>query len=260
MDIPVVTRSWQQAWPPQMTLDQKLKRDEGTYVDFGAGSRYLRQGLVIASHRVLWDAITCPCLKYLLLSPKSSYCILSHVFFLVIRKCSVWQKMCLAWSNNFSGFLQLIRMSKTLLFMFDPMIYGHGHVVPCYVVVISSVLIGYMWYLFQYSSWFSLQVRQFYDCPISTSVRKILNVSIKSNNTKLPQNIGRWPLWVGLWYLNDYVHLFCKQFDYISRFVNCYVSVKHDSHEHIKAETKRAPFPRQHFQMHFFKYKCTNCT
>ena len=32
----------------------------------------LRQGLVIASHRILWDAITYPCLRYLLLASKSS--------------------------------------------------------------------------------------------------------------------------------------------------------------------------------------------
>ena len=46
---------------------------EGLYEDFGARSRYLRQGYVIASHRILWDAITYPCLRYLLLAPKSSY-------------------------------------------------------------------------------------------------------------------------------------------------------------------------------------------
>ena len=36
-------------------------------------SRYLRHGLVIASHSILWDVITYPCLRYLLLVPKSSY-------------------------------------------------------------------------------------------------------------------------------------------------------------------------------------------
>ena len=40
--------------------------------DFFARSRYLRQGLVITSHNKLWDAITYPCLRYLLLAKKSS--------------------------------------------------------------------------------------------------------------------------------------------------------------------------------------------
>ena len=43
------------------------------YMDFGARSRYLRQRWVIASHSILWDAIIYPCLRYLLLAPKSSY-------------------------------------------------------------------------------------------------------------------------------------------------------------------------------------------
>ena len=43
------------------------------YEDFGARSRYIRQGEVIASHRILWDAINNPCLRYLLLEPKSPY-------------------------------------------------------------------------------------------------------------------------------------------------------------------------------------------
>ena len=40
--------------------------------DIGARSRYLRQGWVIASHSILWDAITNHYLRYLLLAPKSS--------------------------------------------------------------------------------------------------------------------------------------------------------------------------------------------
>ena len=43
------------------------------YEDFGARSRYFRQGKVIPSHSTLWDAITNPCLRYLLLVPKSSH-------------------------------------------------------------------------------------------------------------------------------------------------------------------------------------------
>ena len=39
----------------------------------GARTRYLRQGEVIAPHRILWFGITYPCLRYLLLAPKSSY-------------------------------------------------------------------------------------------------------------------------------------------------------------------------------------------
>ena len=33
--------------------------------DLGTRIRYLRQGYIIASHRILWDAITYPCLRYL---------------------------------------------------------------------------------------------------------------------------------------------------------------------------------------------------
>ena len=44
-----------------------------TYEDFGARSRYLRLGKVIASYRILWDAITYPRLRYLLLAPQSSF-------------------------------------------------------------------------------------------------------------------------------------------------------------------------------------------
>ena len=44
-----------------------------SYVDFVARSRYLKQGYVIASHSILWDAITYPCLRYLLLATKSLY-------------------------------------------------------------------------------------------------------------------------------------------------------------------------------------------
>ena len=44
------------------------------YEDFGARSRYLRQGWVIASHSILWDAIAMPgTLRHLLMAPKSSY-------------------------------------------------------------------------------------------------------------------------------------------------------------------------------------------
>ena len=43
------------------------------YKDFGGRSRYLSCGWVIASHSVLWDANTHPCLIYLLLVPKFSY-------------------------------------------------------------------------------------------------------------------------------------------------------------------------------------------
>ena len=43
------------------------------YEDFGARGRYLRQGQVITSHSILWDPITCPCLRNMLLAPKSSY-------------------------------------------------------------------------------------------------------------------------------------------------------------------------------------------
>ena len=47
---------------------------EPIYEDIGARSRYLKQGQVIASHRILWDAITYSCLGYLLLAWKSLLC------------------------------------------------------------------------------------------------------------------------------------------------------------------------------------------
>ena len=37
-------------------------------VDFVARSMYLRHGWLTASHSILWDAITYPCLRYLLLA------------------------------------------------------------------------------------------------------------------------------------------------------------------------------------------------
>ena len=44
-----------------------------SYEDFVARSRYLNQGYVITSHGKMWDVITYPCLRYLLLATKSSY-------------------------------------------------------------------------------------------------------------------------------------------------------------------------------------------
>ena len=38
--------------------------------DFGVRSRYVRHERVIASHGILWYAITCLCLRHLLLAPK----------------------------------------------------------------------------------------------------------------------------------------------------------------------------------------------
>ena len=48
-------------------------RDRKRSQDFGARSRYLRQGYVITSHSKPWDAITYPYLRYLLLTQKSPY-------------------------------------------------------------------------------------------------------------------------------------------------------------------------------------------
>ena len=48
------------------------------YEDFGARSRYLRQLKVIANHSSLWDAITYPWLRYLLLATTSSYIYIYH--------------------------------------------------------------------------------------------------------------------------------------------------------------------------------------
>ena len=39
--------------------------------DFGARSKYPRHGCIITSHSMMWDVITHPCLRYLLLAYKS---------------------------------------------------------------------------------------------------------------------------------------------------------------------------------------------
>ena len=49
-----------------------------SYNDFGARSRYLRHGYVTTLHCILWDVITYPCPRYLLLAPKSSYIKMYH--------------------------------------------------------------------------------------------------------------------------------------------------------------------------------------
>ena len=41
--------------------------------DLGIRNIYLRQRHLIASHSILWDAITYPSLRYLLVAPKSPY-------------------------------------------------------------------------------------------------------------------------------------------------------------------------------------------
>ena len=60
---------------PQTTLTLSRKRSTGLSVAFVARSRYPGQGWIIPSHRILWDAITFPCLTEMLVFPatKSSY-------------------------------------------------------------------------------------------------------------------------------------------------------------------------------------------
>ena len=43
-----------------------------SFADFGARSRYLKQGYVIASHGIMWDEIPYLCMRYPLPAPKSS--------------------------------------------------------------------------------------------------------------------------------------------------------------------------------------------
>ena len=54
-------------------------------------NRYLRQGLVIASHRILWDAITYRCRRYLLLTQKSSY--LSVNWIVIMLQQWIWRSI-----------------------------------------------------------------------------------------------------------------------------------------------------------------------
>ena len=64
--------------------------------DFVVRSRYLRQGKVITSHSKLWDVITYPCLRYLLLATKSSFvCIYPKC--VVKFRCSHGRKLKYVW-------------------------------------------------------------------------------------------------------------------------------------------------------------------
>ena len=47
--------------------------------DSGARNRYLRQGEVIIFHNKLWDVITYPCLRYLLLAPNFLNDVFTHI-------------------------------------------------------------------------------------------------------------------------------------------------------------------------------------
>ena len=57
----------QSMWAFHPTLSGRM------HENFGAKSRYLGHVQVIASHRILWDAITYTCPRYLHLGPKSQY-------------------------------------------------------------------------------------------------------------------------------------------------------------------------------------------
>ena len=62
-----------------MTILSPFYQSIGLYFD--ARIRFLRHGEIIASHKILWDAITFSYLRYLLLAPKFSYvlcCIQTH--------------------------------------------------------------------------------------------------------------------------------------------------------------------------------------
>ena len=74
---------------------------DNTNVDFVARSRYLRQGYVIASHCILWDAITYPYIKYLLLATKSSNKVSCNgcVYFVLFGMVNSSLKLILNFSN-----------------------------------------------------------------------------------------------------------------------------------------------------------------
>ena len=65
------------------------------YEDFGARSRYHRQRWIIAPYSFLWTAITCPCLRYLLRAPKSSYVLIQIKF---QQKLSVVSSSVVPWA------------------------------------------------------------------------------------------------------------------------------------------------------------------
>ena len=62
LELELILWSWPQPWCRVCFSNE----------DLVARSRYLRQGWVVASHRILWDAITYHCLRYLLLATKST--------------------------------------------------------------------------------------------------------------------------------------------------------------------------------------------
>ena len=73
-------------------------------MDFVARSRSLRQAYIITSHSKLPDVITYPCLRYLLLTPKSSY-IPDHHSCIIIHT-SV-KRIFLKWYSHIRGFMMI---------------------------------------------------------------------------------------------------------------------------------------------------------
>ena len=68
--------------------------------DFGARSRYLRQGYVITSHIILWIAISYHCLRFLFLAPKSPIMIADDTILYVF--CNEWNRAVNKWSPNYT--------------------------------------------------------------------------------------------------------------------------------------------------------------
>ena len=96
MDHPAIHYGWSVGWPKIFDFERYwrwhwwmksfLMEDNDLFVDFVARSRYLRQGWVIASHSILWDAITHPCLRNPLLATKFSF-ILCCQFHIMLPFC-----------------------------------------------------------------------------------------------------------------------------------------------------------------------------
>ena len=88
-----------------------------TNEDFRARIRYCRHGYVIASHSILWDATTYPCLRNLRLTPKSTN-ISKHANLTAITqgKQSSWKlyKIQYIWTSSSFPHIHMLKLFKSL--------------------------------------------------------------------------------------------------------------------------------------------------
>ena len=130
-DTPYLTSPGSHTVPTDSALRKAIKT-----CNFGARSWYLRHGLLIACHRILrilWDAISYPCLNYLLLAPKSSY-----------QEPIVWKL------NEFQRNLVQLVYTSQKTHPISPNISAMEHLVHWFMLTILHVLTCTNWSM---SSW-----------------------------------------------------------------------------------------------------------